>query len=557
MLLKLYIRNYAIIREVEVEWGERLNIITGETGAGKSILMGALSLILGERAESSLLSHHKEKCVIEGVFRVQDEKVSAWLRQQEMDEEEEMIIRRELWPGGKSRSFVNDTPVNLNVLKELGSMLIDQHQQFDGQGMATESFQRAVLDALAGNAAKLQQLQSEFTTLTQMRTRYEEVLSVQTAAEKERDYHTYLLEELDAVDLKENELELLDVELNTLSNAGEIQQVLSGAVNVLSDGDQPLVQSLKSLQQKLQQLERVFPEVAPLCSRLKSTSIEIEDIAGDIERLSATVSYQPERIEWISERIGVGYKLLKKHGVQTTAALLEVQETLRAKLGMLDQASDSLQQLQADIAHQEAQAAHTAGLISKARQQVVPALEKEVNQLLKRVGMPNARLKVWIESGTLRVHGTDTIRFLFNANVGAGKVDAGFEPLGKVASGGELSRLMLSIKSLVAGKLQLPTLVFDEIDSGISGEAARQVAMVMEEMSHAHQLIAITHQPQIAARADKHFYVFKAMQGDKVEAGICVLQPEERIQAIAQMLSGEQPTAAALENAREMMTTSI
>lgn len=555
MLMKLYIRNYAIIREVEVDFGNHLNIITGETGAGKSILMGALSLILGERADASVLMHHKGKCVIEGVFRLQDEKVAAWMQQHEMDEGEEMIIRRELLTGGKSRSFVNDTPVNLNMLKELGSLLVDQHQQFDGQGIATESFQRSVLDALAGNAALLQQLQEEFHLLTETRTRYDALLAAQATAEKERDYHSYLLQELESVDLKEQELELLDAELNTLSNAGHIQQVLTGAVTAMSDGEQPLVQQLKSLQQKLQQLESVFPGVSPLCARLKSAAIEVEDIAGDMERLSDSVSYQPERMEWLNERIGIGYKLLKKHGVQSTDELLNIQADLRGKLALLDQSSDNLQQLKADIVVQEKQAVQTAARISKNRQQCVASFEKNVNQLLKRVGMPNARLKVAVEPGTLRVHGTDSIRFLFNANVGTGAVEAGFEPLGKVASGGELSRLMLSIKSLVAGKLQLPTLVFDEIDTGISGEAARQVAMVMEEMSHAHQLIAITHQPQIAARAQKHFFVFKSMQGEVVEAGIRVLGPDERIKAIAQMLSGEQPSAAALENAREMMNT--
>ncbi|HRO97782.1 MAG TPA: AAA family ATPase, partial [Ferruginibacter sp.] len=224
--MKLYIRNYAIIREVEVDFGNHLNIITGETGAGKSILMGALSLILGERADASVLMHHKGKCVIEGVFRVQDEKISTWMQQHEMDEGEEMIIRRELLTGGKSRSFVNDTPVNLTMLKELGGMLVDQHQQFDGQGIATESFQRSVLDALAGNAALLQQLQEEFHLLTETRTRYDALLAAQATAEKERDYHSYLLQELESVDLKEQELEQLDAELNTLSNAGHIQQVL-------------------------------------------------------------------------------------------------------------------------------------------------------------------------------------------------------------------------------------------------------------------------------------------------------------------------------------------
>lgn len=555
MLVKLYIRNYAIIREVEVEFGKQLNVITGETGAGKSILMGALSLILGERADASVLSHHKGKCVIEGLFRAQDEKVAWWMKQNDMDEEEEIIIRRELLPGGKSRSFVNDTPVNVSALKELGHMLVDQHQQFDGQGIATESFQRSVLDALAGNADMLQQLHTEFQLLSETRTRYESLLAEQSTAEKERDYHTYLLQELEAVDLKPQELELLDEELNTLSNASHIQQVLSEVVVFMSEGEQPLLQQLKSVQQKLQQLESVFPGVSPLCERLKSTAIELDDIAGDIERLSDTVSHQPDRVEWVSDRIGVGYKLLKKHGVQTTDELLKIQEDLKEKLQGMDEASDTVQQLKSAIITQEQQALKTAASVSKRRQQCVTAFEKDVNQLLKRVGMPNARLKVLMEPGTLRVHGTDTIRFLFNANVGSDRAEAGFESLGKVASGGELSRLMLCIKSLVAGKLQLPTLVFDEIDTGISGEAARQVAMVMEEMSNAHQLIAITHQPQIAARAHKHFFVYKTMQDDVVEAGIRVLEPEERIKAIAQMLSGEKPSAAALENAREMMNT--
>lgn len=551
MLAKLYIRNFAIIRELEVDFVSNLNIITGETGAGKSILMDALSLILGERTNAA--SFGNEKCVIEGTFRMQHKSIVEFLETSGFDVNEELIIRREIAPGGKSRAFINDSPANLSHLKSLGTLLVDQHQQFDGQGIATESFQRSVLDSLADNTAELSNLKEIYSKLTHTRKRYDQLVEKHRSAEKEKDYHSFLFEELEQLGLKENELEELDVELKTLSNAAEIIDHLSMASDALQAGEQPLVNELKTVYGKLQHIEKYLPEVEALRARLKTATIELTDIADDLERLSHAVSHQPERIEQITDRIDVGYKLLKKHGVTSTNELLEVQADLQSKLSSLESDQTEMLNLEKEITSLSDQANKTALKISKKRSAVIPDFIDGVNKLLKRVGMPNARLKIDLVQEELHEHGLDSINFLFNANVAAENDQTRFDALGKVASGGELSRLMLSIKSLVAGKLQLPTLVFDEIDSGISGEAAKQVGLVMEEMSLNHQIIAITHQPQIAAKADAHYYVFKEQKDGAIAANIRLLEKADRVQVIASMLSGEKPSAAAIENAKEMI----
>lgn len=551
MLSKLYIRNFAIIREIEVDFVSNLNIITGETGAGKSILMDALSLILGERTNAASIG--EEKCVIEGSFKTANKRIPELLEESGFDVNDDLIIRREILPGGKSRAFVNDSPANLTQLKSIGALLVDQHQQFDGQGMTSESFQRSVLDSLADNNALLSQLKEVYGKLTVTRKRYEELKEKQQTAEKERDYHNFLFEELEQLGLKENELEDLDTELKTLTNAAEIIETLSVVANAMQAGEQPLVNELKTVYGKLQHIEKFLPEVEALRARLKAAIIELVDIAEDIERLSHTVSHQPDRVHQITERVDAGYRLLKKHSVTSTNELLHIQNELEQKLQALASDHSLLQQLEQEISELSKQCEVIATEISKKRKAIIPTFVSGVNGLLTRVGMPNARLKVDLSKDTLQEHGSDAISFLFNANVGEENDQTRFDVLGKVASGGELSRLMLSIKSLVAGKLQLPTLVFDEIDSGISGEAARQVAMVMEEMAVNHQIIAITHQPQIAAKASAHFYVSKQKINNVISASIRLLKNEERIQIIASMLSGEKPSAAAIENAKEMI----
>jgi len=549
MLQKLHIQNYAIIDELQIDFSGSLNIITGETGAGKSILMGALNLILGERADSSVLQQQNKKCIVEGSFSVgKNKQVKDFFAANDLDHDTELLIRREIAANGKSRSFINDTPVNLSQLRSLSGLLVDLHQQFDTLDLGTENFQRDVLDAFADNAALLLTLKEHFTNYNRIKKELESLQLQQANADKELDYNKFLFEELEELSLKENELEELDTELKLLSNAENIKQQLGSIYFELKDSDQPLVQQLKVLQNKLVSLQPYHNGIGSLVERMSGAIIELKDVAAELEGIDDSVHFDQQRIEIINERISAGYKLLKKHSVNSTNELLAIQEQLQQKLDAVLNISVSIDKLQAQVKQLYDECISIAKQVSANRVAQVKPFAEKVNKLLAQVGMPNALLKVQVLPGELTIHGIDDIEFLFDANK-----SNRFEPLGKVASGGELSRLMLSIKSLVARKLELPTLIFDEIDTGISGEAARQVGIIMKDLSASHQLIAITHQPQIAAKASAHYFVYKEIKGDKIATSIRLLNNDERITAIAKMLGGEKPTAAALENAKEMV----
>ena len=549
MLQKLHIQNYAIIEDLTIDFSDGLNIITGETGAGKSILMGALNLILGQRADSSVLQDTNKKCMVEGYFNVEDHKdIQSFLEQHELDLSPEVLVRREIGANGKSRSFVNDTPVNLSQLKQLAVLLVDLHQQFDTLDLGEEAFQREVVDALADNHLFLKELQGAFNSYSTQKKDLEALQLQQTNANKELDYNKFLLDELSELSLKENELEDLDAELKLLSNAESIKQQLAAAYVELKEGEQPLLQQLQQIQHKINGLQSYHPDITGLHDRLKSAVIELQDVADELERIDENISYDAQRIQIVNDRLSAGYKLLKKHTLNSTAELLHLQNDLEEKLMAVFNISASIDQGEKALEEALKTCMNLAQKISSNRKAQTEFFAKNVNSLLEKVGMPNARLKVQIGETSLTASGIDEISFLFDANK-----SNRFEPLHKVASGGELSRLMLSVKSLVAKKLQLPTLIFDEIDTGISGEAAKQVGIIMKELSAAHQLISITHQPQIAAKAAAHFFVYKQELSNKVVTNIKRLDEAARINAIAQMLSGEKPTAAALENAKEMV----
>jgi DNA repair protein RecN (Recombination protein N) len=549
MLQKLRILNYAIIDELSIGFSERLNIITGETGAGKSILMGALDLILGKRADSAVLKNKEKKCIVEGWFAVKNnQSIKNFFSVNDLDTEEVILIRREIAPNGKSRSFVNDTPVNLSQLKELSNMLVDLHRQFDTLEIGTENFQREVMDALADNNDLLSQLKTIFSKYSAAKRELEILRSQQANADKEADYNKFLLEEFTELALKENELEDLDIEIKLLSNAETVKQQLTAIYGSLKDGEEPISQVLKSLSQKLISLKEYHSEIGDFQKRLVSAQLEIQDVADELEKIDDGISYDAERINAVNERLSAGYKLFKKHSVTTTQQLLEIQEHLQQKLDAVFNISASVEKLEKESSILFDEAATVASKITNNRNQQVKPFTQKVNALLSKIGMPNAEIKVEIKPTPLSVNGRDEINFLFDANK-----SNRFEPLHKVASGGELSRLMLSVKSLVAKKLELPVLIFDEIDTGISGEAARQVGIIMKDLSVSHQVVAITHQPQIAAKASSHYFVYKAIVNDTIQTSIRLLNDDERILTIAKMLSGEKPTAAALENAKEMM----
>jgi DNA repair protein RecN (Recombination protein N) len=552
MLQKLFIQNYAIIDELEIDFSGKLNVITGETGAGKSIIAGALGLILGERADSSVLVNKEKKCFVEGIFEVMSKKeIKKYLGENELESNDELIIRREIGTNGKSRAFVNDTPVTLSQLNELSSLLVDLHQQFDTLQLGENDFQREVLDALAGHNELVNNYQQDYKNWQLAKKEWEQLKERKQQFEKEFDYNQFQYNELEEEGFKENELEELDAELKLLNNSEGIKGALSKTYQDLKESETPIVQQLKILLNQLQVYSAYHPGLPALIQRIQSSQIELQDIADETDRINGHINCDPQKIEQINERLSAGYKLLKKHGVKTTNELLQIQQQLEEKMQAVLNIDDQLLKKEKEVTGTHKQAFLLAGKISEGRKKQIKPLEEKVNNLLIQVGMPNASLKVEVKDRIERLnfYGTDSIEFLFDANR-----SGEFQPIRKTASGGELSRLMLCIKSLVAQSIDLPTLIFDEIDTGISGEAARQVGIIMKRLAAKRQVVCITHQPQIAGKADAHFFVYKEIVKNAVKTNIRQLTNEERITVIAKMLSGEKPTAAAMENAREMVS---
>jgi len=409
-----------------------------------------------------------------------------------------------------------------------------------------------VIDALAKNSKDLEAYQLVFKNYKTELLQLEQLKSEQIAANRELDYNRFLFDELEEANFSENEIENIEAEIRLMSNAENIKSTLSQVYYTMEEGEQPLLQEIKVIHQKLQSLQKLYPEIELLNQRLSSAHIELKDIASEIDSINARVNYDEEKISRLNDRMAVGYALLKKHNVNTTAQLIEIKNNLEAELEKVTNLSEAIAMKEKMAQQYFDDAVARAKSISAKRQKEIPSFEEKVNRLLVQMGMPNAKIKIEIShEENLNAFGADKIEFLFNANLSS--THRQFEPVRKVASGGELSRLMLSIKSLVANRIQLPTLIFDEIDSGISGEAARQVGIIIKQLSTSHQVIAITHQPQIAAKANTHFFVYKEIKEDKIATAIKILDEDERITAIATMLSGKKPTAAAFENAKEMM----
>lgn len=550
MLKHLSIQNYAIIDSIDIKFPNEMNVVTGETGAGKSIIMGALGLILGERADSAALVNKEKKCIVEGIFKTENKNdVKAFLKNNELDGEEELVVRREITVNGKSRAFINDTPVNLDQLRELSSLLVDLHQQFDALQLGENDFQRQVIDSLAGHAAMLNEYRGIYYQWKVLQKQLDVLKGQKQQFDKEADYNRFQYNELEEASFRENELEEIDVDLKMLNHAEEIKSALSKAYFELKESESPLILQLKVLLNQLHAYSSYHPKLPGLIERFQSAHLELQDLTDDLDSISNEVNYDPKKIEQLNERLSLGYKLLKKHGVKTTGELLAIQKQLEEKLQAVLNIDETIQHKEKEVLKTKETLNAVAEKISVERKKQVKPLEDKVNKLLVQVGMPNAKLKVEIrDEEELNSFGKNSIEFLFDANR-----SKQFLQVRKVASGGELSRLMLCIKSLVAQKLDMPTLIFDEIDSGISGEAARQVGIIMKQLAASRQVICITHQPQIAGKANAHFFVYKEVVNDKVKTNIRLLSKDERITAIARMLSGEKPTAAAMENAREMV----
>ena len=549
MLHRLFIQNYAIISQLEISFADGLIIITGETGAGKSILMGALGLALGDRADLAQMRDKEKKTIIEATFKLTP---SASLKQifseADIDLDDEVIIRREIQSGGKSRAFINDTPASLSQVQAVASMLVDLHQQFDTLELGNKNFQRLLLDARADALTLMDQYGVLYSRYSGLQKKIQALTQLLLKAQEEKEYKLFLLTELEDLNWSVGEGKLLEDELNILSHAEQIKSGIGKVSFSLSEGDLPLIPQFKSVVSQLQAVAPYHPLLPSLIGRLESSYVEIKDIHSELASLLDGLTVDEKKIEQLNERIALAQRISKKHGLLDLDQLVETRESLRVVIDQFEGSRDELIALEKEIESVQVAAVNLAQQLHEKRKKQVPVLEKSTKELLTRVGMPNAVLKIDLKQVALSAAGIDEVSFLFDANK-----SGQFEPLQKVASGGELSRLMLVLKSLVAGSLETPTLIFDEIDSGISGEAAKQVGVLMDELSDVHQLIAITHQPQIAARADQHLYVFKHERDQTITTGIKVLEAEERVMAIAKMLSGEKPGESALATAREMM----
>lgn len=550
MLLQLSINNYAIIDHLNIRPDQHLNIVTGETGAGKSIILGALSLILGDRADTSVLINKESKCVVEATFDVRGNKeFKNALHAAEIDEEEQCIIRREINSAGKSRAFVNDTPVNLSVLHTLTELLVDLHQQFDNHAIEDDSFQLSVVDVLAQNAHLKENYQNHYRQYQQVLQELQSKQAQQSQWQKDADYKQFLYDELEQVNFLPNEIEDAEVQLKQLSAAEKIITVLQQARFVLDESEQPIANELKRQAQQLQSISDVLPEAQSLNERMQSIYAEAKDIAQELERLEAKVALNPEQMARLEERLGIGIKLQKKHAVQSTNELIAIFEQLGQDLKATLNLHEEIASLEKQKNELYLQVQKTGAELTASRKKIAPKIAAQITQMLTEVGMPNARFDISIESlAKPSINGWDAIAFLLDANK-----SGNFQTVQKAASGGEMSRIALCIKSLIARAVHLPTLIFDEVDTGISGEAARKVGALLKDLAQYHQIICITHQPQVAAKGSTHFYVYKEEGKDgKINTQIRVLAGDEKILAIAKMIGGEHPSEAAINNAREL-----
>lgn len=548
MLTSLSIENYALIRHLEISPDNGLNIVTGETGAGKSIMLGALGLLLGNRADTKVLLEQDRKCVIEGVFDISAYALRPLFDDFDIDFDEECIIRREISASGKSRAFVNDGVTNLEFLKQLGLKLMDVHSQHQTLRLAHKGYQLEVIDAVAGNHQLITEFNDSFGAYQEKHRIYKSLITEGDQIRKESDYNQFLFEELDKAQLDENEQEELEEELNKLENAEEIKTKLNGALSISDRSDINVASMLQELKGLLNQISTYSPSYSALLDRIESTRIELKDIVSELESEEENIVYDPNRAAEVQERLNLIYKLQQKHQVGSIAELLEIYNELGDKVLKVENLDEAIEEaLKAEqSAYQDA--LKLAQALSTQRKSVFAGFCQQVESLLADLGMPNATISIDHDTSDLNANGIDEIDVLFSANKGVSP-----QPLKQAASGGEFSRLMFAIKYILADKTALPTIVFDEIDTGISGEIAIKMAQMMLEMAKNHQVITITHLPQIAAKGQSHYYVYKDESSDVTSSLIRKLNQEERLNEIAEMIGGKQASSNAYDSARELM----
>jgi DNA repair protein RecN (Recombination protein N) len=549
MIQSLSIENYAIINSLEINFNRGLSIITGETGAGKSILLGALSLILGKRADTTILKDKTRKCIVEGTFDIREYGFQDFFFENDIDYEDYTILRREISPSGKSRAFINDTPVNLNLLTETGIRFIDIHSQHQNLNLGNSQFQLKVIDSYSHNKELLKKYQEVYDFYRKLLKEYNELQEKSRQSQSDLDYYQYQYDQLDVARLKPGEQDELEQELEKLSHAEEIKNGLDSSSGMLGGHDNSILNQLKEVYTVINKIIKFFPGVAGYGKRLESAYIELKDIGNELEAIKEKIELDPGKLEYINERLNLIYSLEQKHKANNIKELLDIKESLRNKIDEVTSYESRLEELRQKRDDSEQKLNELALKLSEQRQESLKSIEKEVTLLLLDLGIPNGRFEIIHSTvADYTINGIDRVQFLFSANK-----NIELQDITRIASGGELSRLMLSIKSLLSDSSGLPTIIFDEIDMGVSGEIADKVGNIIKRMSAGMQIINITHLPQVACKGDFHYLVYKSDEGETTTAHIKLLGNEERHIEIARMLSGEELTEAAMQNARELL----
>ncbi len=553
MLAKLFVQNYALIKELELEFENGLTIITGETGAGKSILLGALSLILGSRADTSVLLDKNQKCVVEGTFRIEEYELNEFFISNELDYEPATIIRREINPAGKSRAFLNDTPVTLNLLKEFGDRLIDIHSQHQTLMLNDNSFQMNVIDSFAGTVKLRNTFRVAYSKFLALKREYSGAKELADKNKSDLEYYRFQYNQLEEAGLKAGEAEELEAEQELLSHAGEIKLALSGASLLFSENETSVLSMLREAKIMLGRIKSFLPEIEELLTRTESSLIELDDLAAEIGKLSISIEADPLRLSRVNERLDIIYSLIQKHRVSNLEELIIRKDEIFNFIKSVISSDERLAELETIMENEISNLKVLSREISEMRTAVIPEVESKITELLKQLGMPNAKFRIALgQSEEFTASGIDHADFLFSANKQVAP-----ENLAKVASGGELSRVMLSLKSLLTRNNSLPTIIFDEIDSGVSGEVADKVGQILAGMGKYMQVVNITHLPQVASRGTRHYHVYKDDTDSSTFTRVKLLSPEERILEVARLLSGSEVTETAMKNARELLKAAI
>ena len=550
MIKTLYIKNFTLIDELHMQLHPGFSVITGETGAGKSIILGAIGLLLGNRADSKAIKQGADKCVIEACFDLSQYDLKAFFDENDIDYDEcNTIIRRELTAAGKSRAFINDTPVPLTVIRELGNQLVDVHSQHQNLLLQKEDFQLSVLDIIAGSQQRLNDYQKAYSHYKEELDRKEKLRLEIERNQQNEDFLRFQYDELHAAALQPDEQEELEQQADMLSHAEDIKQALFEADNLMSADENGIVNQLRRATTSINSILGVFPQMQELAERLDSAHIELKDIAAEVNATMERIDFDPATLDHINERLDRIYTLQKKHHVTTTTELIALEKQLEEQLSLIDHSEEELQALEERTQEALKKAQQQATLLSKQRAGAAKTVEKQLTERLIPLGIPHVRFKVTLENKPLSADGADKVAFLFSANT-----STPMQPVSQVASGGEIARVMLSLKAMIGGAVKLPTIIFDEIDTGVSGKIAEKMAIMMQEMGHAdRQVISITHLPQIAARGKHHYKVYKEETAQGTQSRLIELNTDERINEIAQMLSGEAVTPAALQHAKELL----